>query len=342
MEHMKSTLLLVAATAAALTLNAAPPTYKVITKIKVGGAGSWDYAYVDSNNHRLYVSHGNQTEVIDTTNDKVVGTIPDTNGVHGIAIAEDLGKGFTSDGRDNAVTVFDIKTNKVLGAKIKTGTNPDSIIYEPVTHRVFTFNGRSSDATAIDAKTGDVITASIPVGGKPEFVQADGKGHLYVNIEDKNEIVEIDAKNALVSKRYSIAPCDGPSGLAISNKLILTSVCGNKMAIVSDPAAGKVLAQPVIGTNPDGVAFDDGYWFSANGGSGNISMIGETSPGKYETVATIETVPGARTVASDQKAHKLYLPAAEYGPPAPAKDGKKAATKGPVLPDSFQIVVVGR
>src|SRR5580700_3133864 len=243
---MKSTLLLVAFATAAL---AAPPTYKVITKIKVGGAGSWDYAYVDSNNHRLYVSHATQTEVIDTTTDKVIATIPDTNGVHGIAIAEDLGKGFTSDGRDNAVTVFDIKTNKVLGAKIKTGTNPDSIIYEPVTHRVFTFNGRSGDSTAIDAKTGDVITASIPVGGKPEFVQADGKGHLYVNIEDKNEIVEIDAKNALVSKRYSIAPCDEPSGLAISTKkLLLYSVCGNKMMIVSNPATGQVVATPAIGS----------------------------------------------------------------------------------------------
>ena len=170
--------------------------------------------------------------------------------MHGIAIAADLGKGFTSDGSDNAVTVFDIKTNKVLGEKIKTGTNPDSIIYEPVTHRVFTFNGRSSDSTAIDAKTGDVITASIPLGGKPEFVQADGKGHLYVNIENKGEIVEIDAKNALVSKRYSIAPCDSPSGLAISAKMILASVCDNKMAIISDPAAGKVLAMPEIGARP--------------------------------------------------------------------------------------------
>src|ERR1700722_637047 len=333
---MKKFLLVMAATIAL----AAPPAYKVITKIKLGGATRWDYAYLDSTNHRLYVSHATQTEVIDTTTDKLVGTIPDTKGVHGIAIANDLGKGFTSDGGDNDVTVFDIKTLKVL-SKVKTGQNPDSIIYEPVTHRVFTFNGRSSDATAIDAKTGAVITASIPVGGKPEFAQIDGKGHVYANIEDKNEIIEIDAKNALVSKRYSIAPCDGPSGLAISAKGILTSVCGNKMAIVSDPATGKVLAQPMIGSNPDGVAFDDGYWFSANGGSGNISMIGETSPGKYEMVATIDTAPGARTVGSDQKAHKLYLPAAEYGPPAPAKDGKKAA-KGAVVADSFQIVVVGR
>lgn len=336
---MRSKLLLVFA-AAAVSALAAPPTYKVVGHIKIGGAGSWDYVYVDSANHHLYVSHATQTEVVDTNTDKVIATIPGTNGVHGIAIAGDLGKGFTSDGADNDVTVFDIKTSKIMGAKIKTGTNPDSIIYEPVTHRVFTFNGRSSDSTAIDAKTNQVITASIPLGGKPEFSQIDGKGNIYVNIENKNEIVVIDAKNALVTRRYSIAPCDSPSGLTISPKNILYSVCDNKLAIVSDPASGKVLAMPPIGARPDGVAFDDGYAFSANGGDGNISMIGETSPGKYETVATIMTTNGARTIGSDQKAHKLYLPAAEYGPPAPAKDGKKG--RPTVVPDSFQIVVVGR
>jgi len=315
---------------------AAPPAYKVITKIKVGGATRWDYAYLDSANHRLYVSHATQTEVIDTTTDKVVGTIPDTKGVHGIAIANDLGKGFTSDGGDNDVTVFDLKTLKVL-SKVKTGQNPDAIIYEPVTHRVFTFNGRSSDSTAIDAKTGEVITASIPVGGKPEFAQVDGKGHVYANIEDKNEIIEIDAKNALVSKRYSIAPCDGPSGLAIDpKKLLLYSVCGNKMMIVSNPATGTVLATPAIGSGVDGVAFDDGYAFSANGGDGTITMVDE----KFQPVATIPTQRGARTIASDQKGHKLYLPAAEFGPATADKDGKKGRPQA--LPDSFQIVVVGR
>src|SRR5262249_1397803 len=153
-----------------------------------------------SANHRLYVSHGTQTEVIDTATDKLLGTIPDTKGVHGVAIANDLGRGFTSDGGDNDVSVFDLKTLKVL-SKVKTGQNPDAIIYEPVSKRVFTFNGRSSDSTAIDAKSGSVVTASIPVGGKPEFAQVDGKGHIFVNIEDKNEIVQIDAKNALVEKR---------------------------------------------------------------------------------------------------------------------------------------------
>ena len=335
---MKASFLLITTAAAVF---AAAPTYKVITKIKIGGGNRWDYSFVDSDNHRLYVSHGGQTEVVDTNTDKLVGTIMGTTGVHGIAIANDLGVGFTSDGGDNDVTVFDLKTLAVK-SKIKTGQNPDSIIYEPTSHRVFTFNGKSSDSTAIDAKTLAVIAASIPVGGTPEFAQVDGKGHIYVNIEDKNEIIEVDAKNALVAKRYSIAPCDEPSGLAFDLKKInLYSVCNNKMMIVSNPATGKVLATPAIGAGPDGVAFDDGYAFSANGRDGNITMVGETSPGKFEVVATIETQRLARTIAADQKAHKLYLPAAETGPPAVGKDGKQGKNPSQV-PDSFEIVVVGR
>jgi YVTN family beta-propeller protein len=320
------------------TAIAAVPTYKVVNKIKIPGGVRWDYAYMDPANHRLYVSHGTQTEVLDTSAGKLIGTIPDTKGVHGIAIAGDLGKGFTSDGADNDVTVFDLKTLAV-SSKVKTGQNPDSIIYEPVSHRVFTFNGRSGDSTAIDAKTGEVITASIPVGGKPEFAQVDGKGHIYVNIEDKAEIIEIDAKNAVVSKRYSIAPCDSPSGLAIdAKKGRLYSVCDNKMMVVSDPVAGKVLATPAIGAGPDGVAFDDGYAFSANGRDGTITIVGETSPGKFEPVATIATQRGARTIAADPKMHRLYLPAAEFGPPAEVKEGARPQA----IPDTFQIVVVGR
>ena len=337
--QMKTSLLLLPTLFVTTAAFAAPPTYKVASKIKIGGAGSWDYVYVDSANHRLYVSHGTQTEVIDTSSDKVVGTIPDTNGVHGIAIAADLGKGFTSNGRDNDVTVFDIKSLKVI-TRIKTGQNPDSIIYEPVTHRVFTFNGRTKDSTAIDAKAGNVITASIPLNGKPEFSQVDGKGHVFANIEDTNEIVILDAKDALVSRRYSIAPCDSPSGLTIDLKSRLYSVCDNKMMIVSDPSAGKVLAQVEIGQGPDGVAFDDGYAFSANGRDGTITMVGETSPGKFAPVATIETMRGARTIGSDHVAHKLYLPVAEMGPPAPSKDGKKGRPQP--IEGSFQIIVVGR
>ena len=324
----------------AVAAFAAPPAYKVANRIHIGGAGAWDYPQMDAANHRLYVSHGTQTEVIDTNTDKLVGSIMGTNGVHGIAIANDLGRGFISDGRDNDVTVFDLKTLIVI-SKVKTGQNPDAIIYEPVSKRVFTFNGRSSDSTAIDAKTGDVITASIPVGGKPEFAQVDGKGHIYANIEDKNEIVEVDAKNALVSRRYSIAPCDSPSGLAIDvKKNRLYSVCENKMMVVSDFTTGKVLATPAIGAGPDGVAFDDGYAFSSNGQDGTITMVGETSPGKFEPVATIQTQRSGRTIAADPSTHKLYLPAAEFGAPTEGKDGKKGRPS--IVADSFLVLVVGR
>jgi DNA-binding beta-propeller fold protein YncE len=335
-ENMKKSLLLLAFCASAF---AAPPTYKVVNKIKIGGPASWDYVFVDSANHRLYVSHATQTEVIDTSTDKVVGTIPGTNGVHGIAVADDLGRGFTSDGKDNDVTIFDLKTLAVIG-KVKTGTNPDAIIYEPVTHRVFTFNGRSSDSTVFDAKTGAIVAASVPVGGKPEFAQVDGKGNVYFNNEDKNEVGVIDAKTATLTKHYSIAPCDGPSGLAIDPKARLFSVCGKKIMTISDPAAGKLIGTADIGLGVDGVAYDDGYAFSANGRDGTITMVGETSPGKFEAVATITTTQGARTIGADQKAHKLYLPAAQYGPPGESKDGKAARPQA--LPDSFMIVVVGR
>jgi len=332
---MKPSLLLLWAVAA----FAAPPTYKVVNKIKIGGAGRWDYSFVDAKNHRLYVSHGTQTEVIDTTTEKLVATIEGTNGVHGIAIAPDLGRGFTSDGTDNAVTIFDLKTNKVIG-KIKTGENPDAIIYEPVSQRVFAFNGRSADATAIDAKTGQVIAASIALGGKPEFSQYDGKGHLYVNIETKNEIVEIDAKNALVSRRYSIAPCETPTGLAFDAKRVnLFSVCENKLMVVSEAASGKVIAMPAIGAGSDGVAFDDGYFFSANGQDGTVTMVAETSKGKFEPIATIPSQRGARTISANPDAHKLYLPFAEFAP-AETKGGKQG--RPTPVPDSFSILVLGR
>jgi DNA-binding beta-propeller fold protein YncE len=327
---MKTALILAFAAVAV----AAPPSYKVVGNIKIGGANRTDYTYCDSANHRLYVSHGTQTEVIDTATDKLVGTIPDTQGVHGIAIAADLGKGYTSNGTTNNVTVFELASLKVTG-KINTGQNPDSIIYEPVTHRILTFNGKSNDFTLIDAKTGTVISASVAVGGKPEFSQVDGKGHVFVNIEDKSEVIEINAQEGVIMKRYSIAPCEGPSGLALdSAKMRLFSVCDKVMAI-SDPATGKVISTAVVGQDPDGVALDDGYAFSANR-DGAITMVGETAPGKYAAVATIPTKPGAKTISADPKTHKLYLPVWDVGA-APAGGGK-----GTPVADTFQILIVGR
>ena len=326
--------------AIAVTALAAPPAYKIADKIKVGGEGGWDYVYVDSAAQRLYASHATKAVVIDLASGKVVGEIADTQGIHGIAIAPDLGRGFTSNGRENTVTIFDPKTLKVISKVMVPGKNPDSIIYEPVSKRIFTFNGGSKDATAIDAKTGMVL-ATFPMDGKPEFAQADGKGRIYVNNEDKAEIYEVDAQKNSVLKHYSIAPCESPSGLALDvAKRRLYSVCENKLMIVSNPDTGKVLAMLPIGAGADGVAFDDGYAYSSNGVDGNMTVVGETSPGKFEVVATVQTQRSARTIGVDPKTHKLYLPAAELGPATETKDGKKG--RAALIPDTFSILVLAR
>jgi YVTN family beta-propeller protein len=321
----------------ALVALAAAPGYKVIDKIKIGGTGTfWDYVFVDGDAGRLYVSHSNQTEVVDLTSHKVIGTIPDTQRVHGIAIANDLGKGFTSNGGSNNVTVFDLKSLATTGT-ITAGMNPDAILYDPVSHRVFAFNGRSNDATVIDAKAGTVI-ATVPVGGKPEFAQHDGKGKVYFNVENTGEIVELDAAKASITKRIALAPCEDPTGLAIDRqKRRLFAACGNKKMAIVDAAAGKLIATVDIGAGADGAAFDSGFAFSSNGGDGTVSVIGETSPGKFEVVETVQTERSARTMGADSKTHKLYLPAAENGPPPAGAKGR-----GPILPDSFHILVVGR
>ena len=314
---------------------AAPTGYKILKEIKVGGDGGWDYLTMDSNARRLYVSHANVVAVVDPDAGKVVGTIPDTPGVHGIAIAAELNRGFTSNGRGNNVTIFDLKTLKTI-SQVMTGENPDSIRFEPKSGRVFTFNGRSNNSTAIDAKTGMVV-GTIPMGGKPEFAVADDRGHVYVNIEDKSEIVEIDAAKAAVSKRYSLMPCDGPSGLAIDvKKRRLFSVCGNRMMAISDPDSGKVLATPAIGQGTDGAAFDPstGYAFSSNG-DGTLTVVQENG-GKWEVVENLATQRGARTLTLDEKTHNVYLPVAE---PMPAQAGQRG--RG-YLPDSFKVLVVGK
>jgi YVTN family beta-propeller protein len=322
--------------AAAFAVFGATTGYHVIKQIKIGGEGGWDYLEIDSEARRLYVSHGNHTVVVDPDAGKIVGDIPDTPGVHGVQIAPSLNRGFISNGRGNNVTIFDLKTLKVI-SQPKTGENPDDIRYEPKSGRVFTFNGRSNNATAIDAKTGMVV-ATIPVGGKPEFAVADDKGHVYANVEDTNEIIEIDAAKAAVTKRYSLKPCDGPSGLAIdAQKRRLFSVCGNRLMAISEPDSGKVIATPAIGQGPDGVIFDpsNGYVMSANG-DGTLTMIKENA-GKWEVLENVATQRGARTIALDMKTHNIYLPVADQGPAA--STGQKRAT---FLPESFKVLVVGK
>jgi DNA-binding beta-propeller fold protein YncE len=313
---------------------AAPTGYHITGEIQIGGEGGWDYLTADAAARRLYVSHATHVVVVDLDSNKVVGDIPDTPGVHGIAIADDLGKGFVSNGRGNNVTIFDLKTLKTTGT-VATGENPDSIRYDAVSKRVFTFNGRSNNSTAIDAKTG-AVAATIPLPGKPEFSVADGKGHVYANIEDTNEIVEIDAAKATVTKKYSLSPCDGPSGLAIDTKdRRLFSVCSNRVMAISDPDAGKVVATPAIGASSDGVAFDPGtgYAMSSNG-DGTLTIVGQTG-GKWDVLDNIATERGARTIAVDEKTHKVYSPTAKT---APSTGGGRAT----FLPNTFKVLVVGK
>lgn len=313
---------------------AATTGYKVQSEVKIGGEGGWDYLTVDAAARRLYVSHATHVAVIDIDAMKVVGDIPDTPGVHGIAIAPELNRGFVSNGRSNNVTIFDLKTLKPLG-QTPTGENPDSIRYDAVSGRVFTFNGRTNNATAIDAKTGKVA-GTLALGGKPEFSIADGKGMVFVNIEDTSEIVEIDAAKLTVAKRYSLSPCDGPSGLAFDAKdRKLFSVCSNRVMAVSDPDTGKVIAAPAIGAGSDGAAFDPGtgYAFSSNG-DGTLTVV-QQAGGKWEVLENIATERGARTIAVDEKTHRLFVPTAKT---APAQGNARPA----YLPDTFKVLVVGK
>jgi DNA-binding beta-propeller fold protein YncE len=329
------------ATAVAIALPAfAAEGYQVLNKIKIGGTGGWDYVSVDSNAHRLYATHATTVEVVDLDTGKVAGSIPQLHNVHGVAIAPDLNKGFISNGQSNSVTIFDLKTLQKTGEPA-TGMNPDSICYEPKTHRVFTFNGRSNDSTAIDAKTGEPLT-TFPVGGKPEFCVADGTGKLYLNLEDKSSIVEIDAAKPAVLRTASLAPCDSPSGLALDSKDgVLFSVCDNKMMAVTDLKGLKVIATPAIGSGPDAVAYDPGTGlaFSSNG-EGTLTIVKNTG-GKWDTADTVQTERGARTMTIDPRTHRVYLLAAEYGPAPAPKAGEKKG-RPPILPDTFHVLVVGK
>ncbi|HEY6895552.1 MAG TPA: YncE family protein [Rhodanobacteraceae bacterium] len=316
-------------------VGAASTGYHITGEIQIGGEGGWDYLTVDSAARRLYVSHATHVVVVDVDSNKVVGDIPDTPGVHGIAIAPELNRGFISNGRGNTVTIFDLKTLKATGSAA-TGENPDSIRYDPGSSRVFAFNGRSKSATVIDAKTGKVA-ATISLPGKPEFSVADGKGHVYVNVEDTGEIAEIDAAKATMTKKYSLSPCEEPSGLAIDAKnRRLFSVCSNRVMAISDPDAGKVIASPAIGAGSDGAAFDPGtgYAFSSNG-DGTLTIVQQTG-GKWDVAENVATERGARTIALDEKTHKVYLPTAKT---APARSGGGRAT---FLPNSFKVLVVGK
>ena len=320
---------------------AADSGYHIIKRLKVGGEGGWDYLTVDEAAHRLYISRSTHVMVIDLDTDKVVGDIPNTPGVHGIAVAPELSRGFTSNGMTQTSTIFDLKTLKVLG-EVKTGGNPDAIIYDPASKKVFTFNGHSKDSTVFDAVSGKVVR-TIPLGGKPEYAATDGQGKIYVNIEDTNEAVEIDSLKALVTRRFPLKPCVEPTGMGLdSEKHRVFSGCHNKTMTILDTTAGTVIATMPIGANVDGNGFDagTGLAFSANG-DGTLTIVREASPGNFEVVKTVTTQRGSRTMAIDPQTHKIYLPAAQFSQP---KESAQAGSKPrPVIvKDSFEVLVVGR
>ena len=326
----------------ACTLVAAG-TYKLLKTIPIPGEGGWDYLAADSDNRRLYVSHNTEVDVLDLDSEAIVGKIPNTNGVHGIAVASDLGRGFVSDGRDNQVTIFDLKTVSVIST-VKAGTHPDAILYDQLTKRVFAFNGGTKDVTAIDAATG-AVAGTMPLGGRPEFAATDGTGNVYVNIEDKSELVRFDPKALEVKDRWSLSPqCDSPSGLAIdTSSRRLFPVCDNKIMAIVDADSGKVVATVPTGAGTDAAVFDPGtkLTFASNGQDATLTVIHEDSPDHYSVLQNAKTQRGARTMALDLRTHKVYLSTADFGP-APAATADNPRPRPKILPATFRLLVMSQ
>jgi DNA-binding beta-propeller fold protein YncE len=327
----------------ALTVSSAIPTIaqvsgtqaaQTIHKLNLGGDGRWDYLVVDPDAKRLYIARSTRFMVVNTETGDLVGEIADTPGAHGVALAPDLGIGFTSNGLENRASVFDLKTLKVT-KKIETGQNPDAILYHTPTHSVFAFNGQSHSATVIDA-VAQVAVATIPLAGKPEFAVADDKGNIYVNIADKNTMTVIDARTRKVKAVWPLAPCDEPTGLAIDrNTGTGFASCGNKLLAVVDLSTGEVRQTVAIGDDCDAVAYDPttNLVFASNG-EGTLTVIGKDRQGSYSVRQTLTTQPGSKTMALDPSTQRLYIPAAKFTGPPTQKPRPK------VVPGSFEIWVI--
>jgi DNA-binding beta-propeller fold protein YncE len=323
---------------AATTAIHKPADYRVLSHVALGGEGGWDYLAFDPGTRHLFISRGDRVLVFNPQTRKVVGTIPGTAGVHGIAIAADLHRGFTSNGKDASVTEFDLTTLKTVANIAGTGSNPDAILYDGASHHVFTFNGKSESASVIDPAKAAVI-ATIALPGKPEFAVSDGVGHVYVNIENKSELVQLDTASNKVVHVWPLAPCESPSGLAIDTRHHrLFSVCDNQQMAVTDAADGHQVAMVPIGSGPDAVVFDAtaSMIYSSNGESGTITAVHQDDADHYRVTATIPTQTSARTLALDPKLHRLYLSAARLG------KTRQANGRPTMEPNSFGIITVGQ
>jgi YVTN family beta-propeller protein len=341
MKNLFNLSLLIPVLALTVAVIAAPlPRYKLLKKHVIGGTGGWDYISVDAIRHRLYVSHGTQVVVLDEVSGDSVGNIANTNGVHGIAIVSPLGKGYTSNGRSNTSSVFNLVDNKVI-AEIKTGENPDAIFYDEYSKKLFVFNGRSKDATVIDPATEKVL-ATIPLGGKPEAGVSDGKGRVFVNIEDRNEVVVIDAAKLKVEKRFKLGGGEEPAGLAMDRSTSRLFVgCSNKLMVVLDAHTGKVIAKLPIGDGSDGVAFDPALKlaFSSNG-EGSLTVVRELSADKFAVVQTVKTEARGRTLALDPRTHHIFIPTADFKEVSSTVD--KPTTRPQAVPGSFRVLEIGQ
>jgi YVTN family beta-propeller protein len=327
-----------------LATTAAAPAggFKVVRRLSLGGEGGWDYIKADAASHRLFVTRGTRVMVVDMRTDSVVGEIPNTAGVHGVALAPELSRGFTSNGRDSSVTVFDLKTLATIANVKLPARNPDAIAYDPASGRVFTMNGGSGNVTAIDART-NTVAGSVALGGRPEFAVVDGAGKLYVNLEDSSAIVAVDTRRLQVLARWPIAPGEEPSGLALDRShRRLFSVCSNKKLVVVDAVKGAVIDTLPIGQGVDAVAWDStrALVFSSNG-EGTLTVIHQDTPDHYSVVETATTERGARTLALDESTGALYLPTADFGPPPPATPDRPHPRPS-IVPGSFRVLVVTR
>lgn len=315
--------------------------YRLLKKVTLGGEGGWDYLTLDPGSRRLFLARGTHVMVVDADSAAVVGDIADTPGVHGVALAPELGRGFTSNGRTNTVTIFDLKTLKPVGS-VETGQNPDAILYDAASRRVFAFNGRSNDATAIDAAKG-TVAGTIALGGKPEFAVADGTGRVYVNIEDTSEVVALDSRALSVQNRWPLALCEEPTGLAmdVAHQRLFVGCSNQKMAVV-DARSGRVVTTLPIGRGVDANRFDPdtGYVFSSNG-EGTLTVVHEDSPDAYTLVENVATQRGARTMELDPQTHTVYLVTADFGPP-PQPTTENPHPRPAILPGSFTLFIYGR
>jgi len=321
---------------------AADPGLHVVKTYKLGGEGGWDYLKADSDSRRLFISRATHVIVIDMDSGKSVGDIPDTPGVHGIAIANDLGRGFISNGREASVSIFDLKSLALISKVKAVGENPDSILFDPATKRVFTFNGRSHDSTAIDADTGKIV-GKIALDGKPEFAVSTGVGEIFVNLEDKSELLKLDPKNLKVENRWPLAPCEEPSGLAMDIKSRrLFAGCDNKMMAIVNADSGKVITTLPIGGGVDANGFDpDSGLAFASCGEGVLTVVSEETPDKFSVVQNVTTERGARTMTIDAKTHQIFLVTAKFGPP-PAATADQPHPRPAILPDTFEVLVVAK